>query len=86
MTIDAGLKNEIPVSLCGEMAGDPNYTKLLLGMGLTSFSMHPSALPEVKNIMLSTDVLKIKKLTSQIINCDTSSEKSKLLKRLNKTN
>lgn len=86
MTIDAGLKNEIPVSLCGEMAGDPNYTKLLLGMGLKSFSMHPSALPEVKNIMLSTDVLKIKKLTSQIINCDTSSEKSKLLKRLNKTN
>ena len=79
-------KNEIPVSLCGEMAGDPNYTKLLLGMGLKSFSMHPSALPEVKNIMLSTDVLKIKKLTSQIINCDTSSEKSKLLKRLNKTN
>ena len=48
IVIDAGAKNKIPVSLCGEMAGDSNYTKLLLGLGLKSFSMHPSAIPEIK--------------------------------------
>ena len=51
--IKAGKKNNIPVSLCGEMAGDVNFTRLLLGMGLESFSMHLSAIPEVKKIILS---------------------------------
>ena len=38
MTIDAGRNTGIPVSRCGEMAGDPRYVKLLLGMGLRGFS------------------------------------------------
>jgi phosphotransferase system enzyme I (PtsI) len=51
MVIDAGLDAGIPVAMCGEMAGDPRYTRLLLGMGLTEFSMHPSALQEVKRVI-----------------------------------
>ena len=43
------------------MAGDSNYTRLLLGLGLKSFSMHPSAIPEIKNIMISSDISKLKK-------------------------
>lgn len=50
-TIRAGRKANIPVSLCGEMAGDARYTRLLLGLGLTEFSMHPSALLEIKKII-----------------------------------
>ena len=56
--IKAGKKYNIPVSLCGEMAGDINFTRLLLGMGLESFSMHPSAIPEIKKIILNSDTNK----------------------------
>jgi phosphotransferase system enzyme I (PtsI) len=47
-TINAGLRAGIPVSVCGEMAGDPKLTRLLLGLGLTLFSMHPQQLLDVK--------------------------------------
>lgn len=51
MTIKAGESAGIPVAMCGEMAGDTRYTRLLLGLGLTEFSMHPSGLLEVKKIV-----------------------------------
>ncbi|MDF6974799.1 phosphoenolpyruvate--protein phosphotransferase, partial [Escherichia coli] len=44
-----------PVSVCGEMAGDASMTRLLLGMGLTEFSMHPSQLLSVKQQILRSD-------------------------------
>lgn len=47
-TINAGVRVGIPVSVCGEMAGDSNLTRLLLGLGLTVFSMHPQQLLDVK--------------------------------------
>ncbi|HAU06733.1 MAG TPA: phosphoenolpyruvate--protein phosphotransferase [Gammaproteobacteria bacterium] len=56
MTLLAGKKHRIPVSMCGEMAGDPKLTRLLLAMGLTTFSMHPNAVLEVKQIINSTDL------------------------------
>lgn len=84
MTIDAGAENNIPVAMCGEMAGDTNYIRLLMGMGLTSFSMHPSAIPEVKNIITNTDTSKIKNITEKIIDSDDTDEKIKLLNTLNK--
>lgn len=46
------------VSICGEMAGDPAFTALLLGMGLRQFSMHPSQISEVKQAVLRTDAAK----------------------------
>ncbi len=51
MTIRAGRDAGIPVAMCGEMAGDARYTRLLLGLGLNEFSMHPAALLEVKRIV-----------------------------------
>jgi phosphoenolpyruvate-protein phosphotransferase (PTS system enzyme I) len=81
--INAGTKNKIPVSLCGEMAGDPNYTKLLLGLGLRSFSMHPSAIPEIKNIIINSDITMLTKISKKIINCDSNKEKMKLIEKLN---
>lgn len=47
-TINAGIRAGIPVAVCGEMAGDPKLTRLLLGLGLTHFSMHPQQLLDVK--------------------------------------
>lgn len=81
--IESGIKQKIQVSLCGEMAGDIQFTRLLLGMGLKSFSMHPSAIPEVKEIILKTDIRSLEKLSSRIINCVDSKEKHELIKKLN---
>ena len=50
----------VNVFMCGEMAGDPKLTKLLLGMGLTNFSMHPTSMLTVKKQVLSSDPKKIK--------------------------
>jgi len=47
-TINAGIRAGISVAVCGEMAGDPKLTRLLLGLGLTNFSMHPQQLLDVK--------------------------------------
>ncbi len=51
--IRAGNRHDVPVSLCGEMAGNPMYTLLLLGLGLRTFSCSPSAIPEIKKIIRS---------------------------------
>ena len=47
-TTEAALRNRLPVSLCGEIAGDPRYTALLLGLGIRELSMSPIKLPRVK--------------------------------------
>lgn len=54
--IEAGKAAGIPVSMCGEMAGDTRYTTLLLGMGLRAFSMHPQALLPVKKSIIGTNL------------------------------
>lgn len=56
MTIKAGEKAGISVSVCGEMAGDIKHTRLLLGMGLREFSMHPAQLLSVKQEILNSDL------------------------------
>ena len=50
MTIDSSLARDIPVNLCGQMCGNPLYTMLLIGLGLRSMSVRPSALLEIKQI------------------------------------
>ncbi|MFC5474994.1 phosphoenolpyruvate--protein phosphotransferase [Paraherbaspirillum soli] len=54
--IALGRKAGIPVSVCGEMAGDVKFTRLLLGMGLLEFSMHPAQLLAVKQEILNSDL------------------------------
>lgn len=60
-------KAGIPIAVCGEMAGDPDLTKLLLGMGLTDFSMHFSQLLLVKREILRADVSEIKKHIAAVL-------------------
>jgi phosphoenolpyruvate-protein phosphotransferase (PTS system enzyme I) len=55
-TIEAGKAAGIPVAMCGEMAGDARYTRLLLGLGLTEFSMHPASVLEVKRNIIESDI------------------------------
>ena len=56
-----------PVSVCGEMAGDVGFTELLLGMGLRSFSMHPSQIATIKERLLRTDASRWASRTPDII-------------------
>ena len=58
------------VSVCGEMAGDPNMTRLLLGMGLRSFSMHPSQILTVKKEVLAADTQQLAKLAWKVLRSD----------------
>ncbi len=67
MTIDAADKQGIPVAMCGEMAGDTRYTRLLLGLGLREFSMHPSALLEIKKIVRESSVADLKNHSAQVM-------------------
>lgn len=69
MTINAGKQSNTPVAMCGEMAGDPSYTRLLLGLGLCEFSMHPNALPEVKSIIMHSNSSKLRQLTDKLLHC-----------------
>lgn len=55
------------VSVCGEMAGDPAFTDLLLAMGLRSFSMHPSQIPSVKQRILRADAARLEALLPQVL-------------------
>ena len=52
--VEAAKRNSIPVSICGEMAGDPLATQLLIGLGLNQLSLSPGLIPEVKEVIRST--------------------------------
>jgi phosphotransferase system enzyme I (PtsI) len=67
MTIAAGHKAGIDVAVCGEMAGDAKLTRLLLGMGLREFSMHPAQLLSVKQEILASDLTQIMPQTRRIL-------------------
>lgn len=84
MTIKAGRKAGIPVSMCGEMAGDIRYTRLLLGMGLTEFSMHPSSLLEVKRVINSSRLNKLTRFAQKVLRAPSSSEAAALMERINR--
>lgn len=67
MVIDAGKRHDIPVSMCGEMAGDPRYIPLLLGMGLREFSMQPGSLLEAKRAVRSLNAIALTKQVSRMM-------------------
>ena len=52
-------KAGVPVTMCGEMAGDVSLTRLLLGLGLRKFSMHAAHVPDVKQQVLGADTLTV---------------------------
>lgn len=62
------------VSVCGEMAGDPAMTRLLLGLGLRSFSMHPTQILAVKQEVLRADAKRLETLAQQVLASDEPSE------------
>lgn len=73
-TIRAARQAGKGVSVCGEMAGDPSFTPLLLAMGLRSFSMHPSQIAAVKQRILRSDTAKLAQMLDAALACDDPQE------------
>ena len=79
-TIRAGHKAGIPVSLCGEMAGDSRYTALLLGLGLTQFSMHPTALLEIKRVIQDSNAAELSEVARRLLRTTDAEKYGEILK------
>jgi phosphotransferase system enzyme I (PtsI) len=56
-TTEAALRARIPISVCGEVAGDPRYAALLIGLGIRELSMATNALPRVKQRIRNLDIV-----------------------------
>ncbi len=82
-TIRAGAKAGKPVSVCGEMAGDPKLTRLLLGLGLRSFSMHPASLLQVKQQVLKSHLEELTPVAQKLLKNTDPERTGTLLNRLN---
>ena len=67
MSIDAANKADKPISMCGEMASDSRYVRLLLGLGLRSFSVNPEAFLETKQIITHSDMRGLSRLANKVL-------------------
>ncbi|MFK7955700.1 MAG: phosphoenolpyruvate--protein phosphotransferase [Lysobacterales bacterium] len=83
MTIEAAKAVATPVSLCGEMAADTTYTRLLLGLGLRDFSVSPARLLEVRQVVNRTDLTEITGITRRIMRTHHPSKIAALVRELN---
>lgn len=76
-------KENIPVSVCGEMAGNVKLTRLLLAMGLRKFSMYSSNILNVKNVVLNTDINELENLYIRIMKTESREKIYELIDKLN---
>jgi phosphotransferase system enzyme I (PtsI) len=80
--IEQAKRANVPIAVCGEMAGDPSLTRLLLGMGLTDFSMHFSQLLLVKREILKANVGLLKSRVPRVLRAYEPEDQAKALERL----
>ena len=84
MVIDAGQDSGIPVAMCGEMAGDVRYTRILLGLGLTDFSMPPNLILETKKSLITARRSSLRKQVSSLQEVAHSvDERTQILDKIN---
>jgi phosphotransferase system enzyme I (PtsI) len=82
-TLSMAEKADIPVSVCGEVAGDPQLTRLLLGMGLRIFSMHPSQILEVKSKVLKANIGELTPNVRRMLRLDEPGKLREALEKIN---
>ena len=83
LAIGTAKKAKVPIAVCGEMAGEVLLTRLLLGMGLTNFSMHPAHLLTVKQRVLQSDAGAAKAIVERIRRVDDPRKVMALIEKLN---
>jgi phosphoenolpyruvate-protein phosphotransferase (PTS system enzyme I) len=76
----AAVREAIPVSVCGEMASDPLFLRLMIGCGLTEFSMTPGALPVARRVVRETNVGQMARLAARVLTLGTVEEIEQFLK------
>ncbi len=72
--IRAGQRNDVGVSLCGEMASEPEYALLLMGMGLRAFSVAPPAIPEIKQLVRSVTLKQARDVARHVMAFDSDKQ------------
>ena len=82
-TIQTATRGGVPVAVCGEMAGDLQLTRLLLGLGLRNFSMHPSQLLQIKERVLGTNLGEVQALAQRVLRTTDPAKTRDLLAKLN---
>ena len=82
-TIQTATRGGMPVAVCGEMAGDLQLTRLLLGLGLRNFSMHPSQLLLIKERILNTNLAEVQTLAQRVLRTTDAGKTRELLAQLN---
>jgi phosphotransferase system enzyme I (PtsI) len=80
-TIKTGARARVPVSVCGEMAGEIDLAELLLGMGLRQYSMHPAEIPAIKERLMNTSSKVAAKLAARVLRQDDPLKVRKVLER-----
>lgn len=74
MVVSEAHRNGIPVSVCGEIAADPRFTALLLGLGIDELSVSPKNLPMIKNSIRHTSIVEASQLAENILRMSTASD------------
>jgi phosphoenolpyruvate-protein phosphotransferase (PTS system enzyme I) len=82
-TIQTATRGGMPIAVCGEMAGDLQLTRLLLGIGLRNFSMHPSQLLAIKDRILGTSLGEVQALAQRVLRATDPIKTRELLAQLN---
>lgn len=82
MILDCAGKNDLPVSMCGEMCADPTFVVFLLGLGLRSFSVPPPIIPEVKKIIRSVTITESEDIAREVMAMDNEREIITYLRKL----
>lgn len=86
LTIKSAHKYKKSIAICGEMAGEPKLTKLLIGMGVEQLSMHPSHILRVKQQVLSSSIKNMKTSVQKLLILNEVDKIETLLKRINQLN
>jgi len=81
--IQTATRGEVPVAVCGEMAGDLALTRLLLGFGLRNFSMHPAQLLAIKERVLRTNLAEAQPLAQKVLRSADPVKTRELIAKLN---
>jgi phosphotransferase system enzyme I (PtsI) len=72
MSIDTANRHNVPISMCGQMCGNPLYTMMLIGMGLRTLSLTPAAVPEIKRICRSVSVSQCEQVSQRARQFDSA--------------
>ena len=80
MAVKTANSHDVPISMCGQMCGDPTYTMLLLGLGLRTLSVTPAAVPEIKQVCRNVTIEKCEEVANRVLSLESARDIKTYLK------